>query len=282
MILFKRTADLAKYLEIKKREGLKTGFVPTMGALHAGHLSLIKASRQSCGLVVASIFVNPTQFNDPKDFERYPITIDKDIQALERAGCDLLFLPGLADIYPDGIKGLPHYDIGYLETIWEGRYRPGHFQGVCQVMDRLLSIVMPDQLFMGRKDYQQCMVIRKLIELKAWHIDLVMIDTSREPNGLAMSSRNTRLSPASREKASAIYRSMQYVQQNIRPGDTNQLSTKAAAMLLEQGFEKLDYWAIADANTLEPVDDWNGDIALVSLVAAFIDGVRLIDNMPIA
>jgi pantoate--beta-alanine ligase len=282
MILFKKASDLTKYLKTIERDGRSTGFVPTMGALHAGHLSLVTACREVCQVVIASIFVNPTQFNDPQDFARYPITIDQDIQLLEQAGCDVLFLPDVAEVYPEGTTQLPHYDLGYLETIWEGKYRPGHFQGVCQVMERLLSIVMPGQLFMGRKDYQQCMVIRCLIELKGWTINMRMIDTAREPNGLAMSSRNTRLDAGSREKASAIYRSMELIRLSIRPGDTNPITEKAAAMVLEAGFEKIDYLALADAKSLEPVEKWDGKQPVVVLVAAFIQGVRLIDNMPIA
>jgi pantoate--beta-alanine ligase len=282
MILFKKAVDLAKYLKTTPHQGMVTGFVPTMGALHAGHLSLVKACRESCQLVIASIFVNPTQFNDPKDFARYPITIDKDIAALEQSGCDILFLPDVNEIYPEGTARLPYYDLGYIETVWEGEYRPGHFQGVCQVMDRLLGIVMPQKLFMGRKDYQQCMVIRRLIELKGWQINMRMVDTAREPSGLAMSSRNTRLSAPALEKASIIYRAMQQLRSNIRPGETTTISKIAIAMVMNAGFEKLDYLALADANTLEPVTHWDGERPLVALAAAFIDGVRLIDNMPIA
>src|ERR1700750_2070008 len=131
------------------------GFVPTMGALHEGHLSLIKLSKEVDTLTVCSIFVNPTQFNDPRDFQKYPITIENDIILLENAGTDVLFLPELDEMYPDGTKNLETYDLGYLETILEGKYRPGHFQGVCQVMRRLLQLVRPDELFMGQKDYQQ-------------------------------------------------------------------------------------------------------------------------------
>jgi pantoate--beta-alanine ligase len=161
MILFKRAAELAAYLETKAREGLLPCFIPTMGALHQGHLSLIKAAKAMNGITVCSIFVNPTQFNDPGDFHKYPVTIEKDIYLLEKQGADLLFLPGIAEIYPDGTDHLERYDLGYLETILEGKYRPGHFQGVCQVMRRLLAIVRPAHLFMGQKDYQQCMVLKK-------------------------------------------------------------------------------------------------------------------------
>src|SRR6186713_3613916 len=161
MILFKRAGDLAAWLAQQRKGGKTIGFVPTLGALHAGHISLIDISKRSAGVTVCSIFVNPTQFNDPNDFQKYPVTLEKDIYLLETAGTDVLFLPELSEVYPNGTKDLEHYDLGRLETIFEGKYRPGHFQGVCQVMRRLLDFVVPDDLFMGQKDYQQCMVVRR-------------------------------------------------------------------------------------------------------------------------
>ena len=159
MILFKKAADLRKWLDGQQAEGRKTGFVPTMGALHEGHIQLVKTCLAEQNNCVCSIFVNPSQFNDPKDFEKYPVSTEKDIEMLDRAGTDVLFLPSVEEIYPEGDKGLETYDLGSLETILEGRYRPGHFQGVCQVMSRLLRIVRPDDLYMGQKDFQQCLVV---------------------------------------------------------------------------------------------------------------------------
>ena len=279
MILFKKTDDLTKYLQNITGKGISTGFVPTMGALHAGHLSLIENSKQKTSVTIASIFINPTQFNDPADFDKYPVTLEKDILALEKAGCDVLFLPSVQEIYPEGTTEMPHFNLGQLETIFEGKYRPGHFQGVCQVMSRLLEIVMPATLFLGRKDYQQCMVIRKLISLKAWKISLDIISTLREPSGLAMSSRNMRLSDENKEKAAAIYHALLYLKVEIRPGDLTEYLLKAAAMIKEAGFEKTDYVSIAERDSLQPVTIWNGEIPLVGLVAAYINGVRLIDNI---
>src|ERR1700744_1097270 len=154
MILFKKTGDLNRYLDQQRISGATIGFVPTLGALHAGHISLIDISKKTTTLTVCSIFVNPTQFNDPNDFQKYPITIEKDIILLEKAGTDVLFLPEASEIYPGGTKGLEHYDLGALETLLEGEFRPGHFQGVWQVTQRLLNIVRPDDLFMGSKEYQ--------------------------------------------------------------------------------------------------------------------------------
>lgn len=279
MILFKKAEGLTKYLKTKSASGLQIGFVPTMGALHAGHLRLVQQCKTESDLVVASIFVNPTQFNDPQDFARYPVTLENDILLLAGAGTDILFLPAVAEIYPAGTAHLPRFDLGYLETILEGKYRPGHFQGVCQVMSRLLEIVMPARLFLGRKDYQQCMVIQKLVRLQDWPIAVTKVNTVREPSGLAMSSRNARLDNAGREKATAIYHSLQYLAASLHPGSLEALTAKAASAILESGFDNIDYVTIADASTLEPVSEWDGKRSLVALVAAFIQGVRLIDNL---
>lgn len=278
MILFKSVVDINTYLTIKSKSGNKIGFIPTMGALHAGHLSLIENSKKNHFLTVASIFINPTQFNDPQDFAKYPVTLEKDILALEQSGCDILFLPSAEEVYPNGTKLSPAFDIGYLETIFEGSYRPGHFQGVCQVMHRLLEIIMPATLFLGQKDYQQCMVIRRLIVLNKWNIELTVAPTFREESGLAMSSRNMRLTEPMKQKAAIIYHSLQYLKLQVKPGDLSIYTTKAEKMIREAGFEKIDYVAIADADTLQSITEWNGQTPLVALVAAFLNGVRLIDN----
>lgn len=254
------------------------GLVPTMGALHEGHLSLIRASKSLSHLTVCSIFVNPTQFNDLSDYQQYPITIEQDIRLLEQENCDVLFMPDVQEIYPPGHQK-KQYTLGQLELYLEGKYRPGHFQGVCQVVDRLLDIVEPDLLFLGRKDYQQCMVIAELIRLTGKSTQLEIVPTMREPGGLAMSSRNLRLSEADRKKATAIYETLQKIKTDIRPGEINQLSTEASATILEAGFSKVDYVSIAQAHTLEPVDYWDGETPLVALAAAFLSGVRLIDNI---
>lgn len=278
MILFKKAAEISAFLKKQQEKGARTGFVPTMGALHNGHISLINNSKQQCDVTISSIFVNPTQFNDPADFEKYPITISSDIDALEKAGCDVLFLPSVAAIYPDGTKQLPHYNLGFLETVLEGKYRPGHFQGVCQVVHRLLDIVKPGMLFLGQKDFQQCMVIKKLIELTGMHTTVTVCPTLRETDGLAMSSRNMRLNAAERAKAVLISQTLGFIKQEIKPGYLGDLEQRAVNYLAAEGF-KVDYVEIARADTLELPEFWDGSEPLVALAAAYLNEVRLIDNM---
>lgn len=280
MILLKKATDLHNYLDLQSGKGRKTGFIPTMGALHDGHISLIKEAREANNTTIASIFVNPAQFNDPADYKKYPVTLDKDIHMLEQAGCDILFLPSVKEIYPNGIDDRKQYDLGYIETILEGKYRPGHFQGVCAVVDRLLDIVKPGELYLGQKDYQQCMVIKKLLELtgkdKSIHINIS--PTLREKDGLAMSSRNMRLDNEARQQAPSIYQSLSHIKESYHPGDLSGVKKEATTFLRENGF-KVDYVEIADAGNLQPVSNWDGKQKLVSLAAAFIKEVRLIDNV---
>ena len=165
MITFKKAKDLQRQLDQCRLKGEGIGFVPTMGALHDGHLSLLKTSLRENKVTACSIFVNPAQFNDPTDFKKYPSTISEDISKLETNGCDILFLPSVEEVYPDGFEVKKKYDLGYLDTILEGEFRPGHFQGVCMAVEKLLLIVQPDKLYLGQKDYQQCMIITRLIQL---------------------------------------------------------------------------------------------------------------------
>ena len=282
MIICKRPRELQNLLEKKRKAKHEIGFVPTMGALHAGHLSLVDAAKKQNKIAVCSIFVNPTQFNDPEDFKKYPITLEKDILMFEGAGCDVLFIPSVEDIYPDGTNDLVHYDLGFLETVLEGKFRPGHFQGVCQVMGRLLEIVPPNNLYLGQKDYQQCLVIKKFIELIGLKdkMKVNICPTLREEDGLAMSSRNTRLLPADRVKATTISAALRYIKENVKAGDTKKIKDEAKEMLLQNGF-LIDYVEIANADTLELVENWNGKQKVVALVAVFLNNVRLIDNMVI-
>ncbi|MEP7277023.1 MAG: pantoate--beta-alanine ligase [Bacteroidota bacterium] len=279
MILFKKSSLLAGYLQKARNKGKSIGFVPTMGALHPGHISLVETSTRDNPLTVVSIFVNPTQFNDKKDFEKYPVTIEKDIELLVASGTEIVFLPDVGEVYPGGYDTyLPPYNLGYLETVLEGKYRPGHFQGVCRVMNRLLDIVQPNNLYMGQKDYQQCMVVQRLLNILHSTALLLPCPILREKDGLAMSSRNTRLGIAERKKAPAIFLTLNHIKKNIQPGGLSGLLDECTALLTANDF-RVDYVSIADAQTLEPVTHWNGTRELVALIAAFQDEVRLIDNL---
>jgi pantoate--beta-alanine ligase len=259
---FQKTSELQSFLA---SSGKSIGFVPTMGALHEGHLTLIQASKAACELTVCSIFVNPTQFNDPSDFEKYPVTLEADLEKLQEAGCDVVFYPSVSEIYPDGMTQLKTYDLGFLETILEGKYRPGHFQGVCMVVDLLLQAVRPDKLFMGEKDFQQIAVVRKMLEITGSTIELIPCPTVRSAKGLALSSRNARLSEAQKQQALAIYKGFE-----LPSADEFKQS------LLANGFESIDYIACVDPLTL--VEKNYQEKPCLILVAAFIGGVRLIDN----
>lgn len=280
MYLFKETGRLQGALEQEKTAGRRIGFVPTMGALHEGHLSLIRIAKAHSDRVVCSIFVNPTQFNDPKDFEKYPSTIKEDILKLTGVDTDILFLPSVAEMYPEGVNApRPLYDFGYLETILEGAYRPNHFQGVGMVVEKLLRAVQPHDLFMGQKDFQQCMIIKRLLEITGIPSKLHICPTLRENNGLAMSSRNMRLSSTERQVATAISKALNYLKQNIKQQPFEIIKQNARKQLEDAGFQ-VDYIEIADASNLkllsQPIDT-----EMVVLTAAKLGEVRLIDNMTI-
>jgi pantoate--beta-alanine ligase len=277
MVIFKNADEIHSFLSGVRNKKKTIGFVPTMGALHRGHISLIKASKLQSNITVCSIFINPAQFNNPEDFKHYPVTLDKDIELLTEAECDILFFPPLNQVYPPGYQK-KIFPLGKIETMLEGEYRPGHFQGVCEVIDRLLDIVQSQKLYLGQKDYQQCMVIRKLIEVsgRQTKVELIVEPTMREPDGLAMSSRNLRLSEEDRNKAPAIIKALTYIKNNLGQQPLKTLKRNAKNSLEEQGFI-VDYVEIADANTLETVNGHSEK--LVALIAATINNIRLIDNM---
>ncbi|RYY98680.1 MAG: pantoate--beta-alanine ligase [Chitinophagaceae bacterium] len=279
MNIFKTARELTAFLAHQQKEGRSVGFVPTMGALHEGHLSLLRKARTECGITVCSIFVNPTQFNNPDDFSNYPITIDRDVEQLLGAGTDVLFLPSVREVYPeDHVK--KQYELGALETVLEGAFRPGHFQGVCEVVERLLELVHPDVLYLGQKDFQQCMVIRRLLEIMGLEgqVRLSIVATKREESGLAMSSRNLRLSEEQRTEALALYRSLDRIRSDFFALDNRALEARAAAELEAQGFV-VDYVALCRPSDLAPLPDKQQPA--VALVAATLGGIRLIDNIVI-
>ncbi|SFE92428.1 pantoate--beta-alanine ligase [Chitinophaga sp. CF118] len=282
MYLFKQKDTLDRHLSTARNNDKRIGFVPTMGALHHGHLSLIAKAKETCDLVVCSIFVNPTQFNDPSDFEKYPVTIDNDILQLTDAGTDVLFLPSVQEMYPEGLDVKTHYDFGSLETILEGAHRPGHFQGVGQVVHKLLNLVKPDQLFMGQKDFQQCLIVNRLLKLIDSKAQLVVCPTLREPDGLAMSSRNMRLNATERQNALHIYKALIYVKGNIHKASFSEILNNASNQLKMNGFD-VDYIELVsmeeDGSVTFPKATGNRPVYAVIAAREISSDVRLIDNM---
>jgi pantoate--beta-alanine ligase len=271
--IFTTRQELAQYFTYKA--GKTIGFVPTMGALHKGHLSLIKQAQQVSTEVVCSIFVNPTQFNDPKDLEKYPRPIAADIAMLEQAGCDILFNPAVKEIYDDNEKW--HLNIGDLEHLLEGKFRPGHYQGVMQVVNKLFNIVKPDIAFFGQKDYQQFMVISKMVQLLNMPVKLVMCPIQRETDGLAMSSRNIHLTADDRQHALILSKTLSWVKDNFNRDNITQLQQQAGQMINNEPGLGLEYFEIVDGNTLYPAVANTQKV--VALVAARAGKTRLIDNM---
>lgn len=279
MILVKTKKDLQTILRKQANVNNTIGFVPTMGALHEGHISLIQKSKNKTDFTVCSIFVNPTQFNNKTDFEKYPTTIENDIFILEKASCDLLFLPSVDEIYPE-VDVLPKkYELGFIETILEGKYRTGHFQGVCQVVHRLLNIVPCNFLFLGQKDYQQCMVIKKLTELIQLNCNILISETIRSNQGLALSSRNLRIPESKKEIALGIFKTLQFVKENYTKEPFDFILNRSKEMLFQFGFSKVDYVAICNASNLEIETVCKPNIEYVCLIAAYLDDIRLIDNL---
>ncbi len=251
-----------------------------MGALHGGHISLVEQCRQENGVSVCSIFVNPTQFNNAEDLQKYPRTLENDSQMLQSACCDVLFAPSVKEMYPNKNDQKPHYDFGYLDTIMEGKHRKGHFNGVGIVVSRLLDIVEPDTLYLGQKDYQQCMVIKKLIEILGYtHLKLQICETKREDNGLAMSSRNTRLTPSERQKASVIYQILKTIDQNKNTKTVEDCEQWAMDELAKHHDITPEYAQIANAQNLKPITHWHECQQHVVCIAAYVGSVRLIDNL---
>lgn len=247
-----------------------------MGALHKGHLSLIKAAKEQSDVVVCSIFVNPTQFNDPKDLEKYPRPIEADIELLKAAHCDILFLPSVTEIYNQTKNWV--INLEGLDEQLEGKIRPGHYQGVTQVINILFDIIKPTRAFFGQKDYQQVLVIDKMKHLLNISTTIVMCPTVREADGLAMSSRNVHLSPIERKNATALFKSLQLAQAHLANQSIDEVTKQATHFLKNSPGVELEYFEVCDGQTLLPTSDKNS-ASLVALVAAKLGNTRLIDNI---
>ena len=275
MKIFTTRKSLGEYLDQVRSAGKTIGFVPTLGALHQGHLSLIAQAQQQSDAVVCSIFVNPTQFNDPKDLEKYPRPIASDIEKLESIDCDALFNPEVSEMYAGNEQW--HLEIGELEHLLEGRFRPGHYQGVTQVVYKLFDIVKPDVAFFGQKDYQQFMVIQKMVDMMHLPVKLVMCPILREADGLAMSSRNIHLSTDDRQHAFVLSKTLNWLKENFDRNKIPQLQTECLARINAEPGVQPEYFEIANGENLHSADEQTQII--VALVAAKVGNTRLIDNV---
>jgi len=281
LIVCKNSYQLIEALSAYRDKQHLIGFVPTMGALHQGHISLVERARSETDITVCSIFVNPTQFNDKKDFDKYPNTLDADKEMLEKAGCDILFLPAVEEIYPSGFLSNINVPLGRIASMMEAKHRPGHFEGVLQVVKLLLDIVKPDSLYMGAKDFQQCAVIKQLIKYFDLPVKLVICPTIREPEGLAMSSRNMRLTQTQRNDATILSHVLLNMQLEWKAYKPAALKKKWLTTLNNCKHIQVEYLEIVDADTLVPIRKWEGHQHVQACAAVFIDRVRLIDNVNI-
>ena len=278
MEIFKEIEPLRAFLKVKRGHQNSIGLVPTMGALHDGHLSLIRASKAQNDITVCSIYINPTQFNNASDLAKYPKTVEKDIEMLQKSGCDVLFLPDNGTMYKkeEGLK----LDFGLLDKVLEGEFRPGHFSGVALVVSKFFNIIQPNRAYFGQKDFQQFKIISRLVEELKFNIELPFIPTLREADGLAMSSRNLRLNPEERAKALILFKSLQLGRKELQKG----ISLKEVKNKIKSMFEaipdvRLEYFEVANAENLMILDSVNNATNAIMLIAGFVGEVRLIDNM---
>ncbi|PKP22584.1 MAG: pantoate--beta-alanine ligase [Bacteroidetes bacterium HGW-Bacteroidetes-21] len=277
MKVLKTVESVRLFVQKNKAEGKVLGFVPTMGALHDGHISLLKAGMKDCDVLIVSIFVNPLQFNDLNDLNLYPRTPEKDMEMLEDAGCDMVFMPAADEIYPD--KPNFTYALGDLEYKLEGKFRPGHFQGVAHVVDRLFSIVTPDKAYFGVKDYQQVLIIKKMVSLTHAKVEIIPCATLREFDGLAMSSRNARLTPEQRAGAGVIYQTLSQVPEMAKKMDVKNVKDWVEDRINNTPFMQVEYFEMADPETLDTLFHLANGKSVGLFVAVFCGKVRLIDNL---
>jgi pantoate--beta-alanine ligase len=280
MDVITRKLSLISLTERLRDEWKTIGFVPTMGALHAGHLSLVKKSKEENDITIASVFVNPTQFNDKDDLENYPRSPERDVALLKECGCDYAFLPGMEEIYPD--EDTRTFSFGYAGSVMEGERRPGHFNGVAQVVSRLFDIVSPDRAYFGQKDFQQVVIIRQLVQQSRYNVKIVVCPTVRETDGLAMSSRNALLSTDQRASAPRIYQTLKRAAEMTASTGVQELKAWVTREIDESPYLKTDYFEIVDSVELRPVQSWQEAGEKIGCVAVHAGKVRLIDNIIIA
>ena len=279
MQIFREIDPLKAFLVEKRMHAQTIGFVATMGALHEGHLELIRNSQNENSTTICSIFVNPSQFNNPADLLKYPRTLESDIQKLEKVGCDALFCPEVETMY-GAQQSFVKFDFGYLDKVMEGEFRPGHFSGVALVVSKLFHIVEPDVAYFGQKDWQQFAVIKQLVRDLKFNVRLKSVPTLREASGLAMSSRNERLTAEQREKAAIINGVLKEAIRQLKNGKSvSYIKEDAKAKLVQDPEIRLEYLEVADSENLKPLNSVSESDKPIICIAAFVGEVRLIDNM---
>ncbi len=277
MNIIVKAEDLKAIIKDYREQGKEIGFVPTMGALHKGHLSLVNKACEQTEIVVVSIFVNPTQFNNPEDLKTYPRTLEEDKRLLETTQCSILFYPSVDEVYPQ--KDERVFDFGMLDKVMEGEYRPGHFNGVAQVVSRLFDLVTPDVAFFGQKDFQQLVIIREMVKMLKYNIKIVSCDIVREEDGLALSSRNKLLTPRHRKEAPLISKILVESKELMNSKNITEVINFVIEEINKNPLLKVEYFSIVDGNTLQNVDRWNDSEYIVGCITVFADKVRLIDNL---
>ena len=277
MNIYKSIEDLQAFVEAERAKGLRIAFVPTMGALHAGHLSLVRRALSECDRCIVSVFVNPTQFNDPRDLETYPRTLEADSTLLASVGTSALFAPEVSTIYPE--EDTRTFEVGAVAEVMEGRYRPGHFNGVMQVVSRLFDIVRPDCAYFGEKDFQQIAVIRAMVRLIASPVEIIACPIVREADGLALSSRNVRLSAEERREAPQIYRILSESRSWAKDMSPQQVIERVTKQINAVPHLRVEYFEIVDTDSLQPIASWSDSPAPHGCITVFCGEVRLIDNI---
>ena len=269
--------DLQAELAVLRAQGKKVGLVPTMGALHAGHASLVKRSVSENGVTVVSVFVNPTQFNDKNDLEKYPRTLDADCRLLEECGADFAFAPSVSEMYPE--PDTRQFSYAPLDTVMEGAFRPGDFNGVCQIVSKLFDAVQPDRAYFGEKDFQQLAIIREMVRQLKYNLEIVGCSIVREEDGLALSSRNKRLSAEERENALNISRTLFKSRTFAANHSVKETIDEVISTIDAIPEMRVEYYEIVDGNTLQPIADWNDSDYIVGCITVYNGEVRLIDNI---
>ena len=275
MEVFTKIADLKATINQHKVSGKTIGFVPTMGALHEGHLSLIRTAKEHCDIAVVSIFVNPIQFNNPEDLSTYPRTLEADCEKLQTVGCDMVLAPSVEEMYPEPVTET--YNFGELEAVMEGPQRPGHFSGVAVVVRRLFEIVEPAKAFFGEKDFQQLAIIRRLVEQLNLPLEIVPCPIVRAEDGLALSSRNMRLSTEARKIAPQIYATLKKAVEQSQSQTIDEVKHFVINTLKSFTVFDPEYFEIVNDTTLQPIANWSEARGVVGCIAVWLDGVRLID-----